>query len=434
MLHALFQTSLKYERITRYDEWFATSLLVEDGKVSGVTALNLRSGGIHAIPAKAVIICTGGAGRIFPFTTNAAIKTGDGMALAYRAGCPLKDLEFVQYHPTGLPGTGILITEASRGEGGYMLNSKGDRYLSTYVPGKMELGPRDILSRAFIHEMRAGRVFEGAYGNYVHLDLRHLGEKVIDEKLPFVRELTSKYVGIDPVREPIPVRPVVHYMMGGVHTDITGKTPLEGLYAAGEAACVSMNGANRLGSNSLSECLVFGARAGRSAAAYALERKSPRADGLGQMAREEQERIEARYFQPRNGRERVADIRRDMQSSMEKGAGIYRTEEELKETCRVIRGLQERYRRVGLDDRSSVFNTELISALELGYTLDVAEALAHSALRREESRGSHARSDFEARDDGRFLQHSLAHRTPDGPRIEYLPVTITRWQPEERKY
>jgi fumarate reductase flavoprotein subunit len=219
-----------------------------------------------------------------------------------------------------------------------------------------------------------------------------------------------------------------------VHPDIPGKPPVEGLYAAGEAACVSINGANRLGSNSLSECLVFGARAGRAAAAYALERGLPRADALGQMAQEEQERIEAKYFRPRNGRERVDDIRRDMQSSMEKGAGIYRTEEELRETCGVIRGLQERYERVGLDDRSSVFNTELISALELGYTLDVAEALAHSALRREESRGSHARSDFEARDDERFLQHSLAYRTPDGPRIEYLPVTITRWKPEERKY
>jgi fumarate reductase flavoprotein subunit len=434
MLHALFQTSLKYERVTRYDEWFATSLLMEEGRVCGVTALNLRSGGIQAIPARAVIICTGGAGRIFPFTTNAAIKTGDGMALAYHAGCPLKDLEFVQYHPTGLPGTGILITEASRGEGGYMLNSKGERYLSAYVPGKMELGPRDILSRSFVHEMRAGRVFEGPYGNYVHLDLRHLGEKVIDEKLPFVRELTTKYVGIDPVYEPIPVRPVVHYMMGGVHTDITGKTPVEGLYAAGEAACVSINGANRLGSNSLSECLVFGARAGRAAAAYALERKFPQADALEKVAREEQGRIEATYLQPRNGRERVADIRRELQGSLEKGAGIYRTEEELKETCETIRRLRERFERVGLDDRSRAFNTELVSALELGCMLEVAEALAHSALQRRESRGSHARSDFEARDDERFLRHSLAYRTPDGPRIEYLPVTITRWRPEERKY
>ncbi len=435
MLHALFQTSLKYDAITRYDEWFVTSLLIDDGKVCGVAALNLRSGGIHAIPAKAVIICTGGGGRVFPFTTNAAIKTGDGMALAYRAGCPMKDMEFVQYHPTGLPGTGILMTEASRGEGGHLVNSKGERYLNEYVPGKMELGPRDILSRAFVHEMRAGRVFEGTYGNYVHLDLRHLGEKVIDEKLPFVRELTRNYVGIDPVHEPIPVRPVVHYMMGGVHTDITGATPVPGLFAAGEAACVSMNGANRLGSNSLSECLVFGARAGRSAAEYAAEQDAPRTGTLENMARDEQERIESRYFQSRNGSERIADIRSEMQSAMEQGAGIYRTEEELKKTCETLRKLKERYENVGLDDRSAVFNTELIAVLELGYTLDVAEALAHSALQREESRGSHSRSDFEARDDERFLQHSLAYWAQDGsPRIDYLPVTITRWQPEERKY
>ncbi len=434
MLHTLFQTSMKYERIRRYDEWFVTSLILEDDKICGVVALNLLSGGIHAIPAKAVIICTGGAGRIFPFTTNAAIKTGDGMALAYRAGCALKDLEFVQYHPTGLPGTGILMTEASRGEGGYLHNNKGERYLSEYVPGKMELGPRDILSRAFIHETREGRVFEGPHGTYVHLDLRHLGERTIDEKLPFVRELTRNYVGIDPVYEPIPVRPVVHYMMGGVHTDIHGATPIHGLYAAGEAACVTMNGANRLGSNSLSECLVFGARAGRAAADYSEGQGPPDSLILGKITEAERNRIETDYLHRQNGKDRVADIRNELQASLEKGAGIFREDGEIKQTCETIRGLKERFERVGLDDRSGVFNTELISALELGYMLDVAEALAHSALLRQESRGSHARSDFEERDDDRFLNHSLAYRTPDGPRIEYLPVSITRWQPEERKY
>ena len=434
MLHTLFQTSMKYERIRRYDEWFVTSLILDDDKICGVAALNLLSGGIHAIPAKAVIICTGGAGRIFPFTTNAAIKTGDGMALAYRAGCALKDLEFVQYHPTGLPGTGILMTEASRGEGGYLHNNKGERYLSKYVPGKMELGPRDILSRAFIHETREGRVFEGPHGNYVHLDLRHLGERTIDEKLPFVRELTRNYVGIDPVYEPIPVRPVVHYMMGGVHTDIHGATSIHGLYAAGEAACVTMNGANRLGSNSLSECLVFGARAGRAAADYSEGQGPPDSLILGKITEAERNRIETDYLHRQNGKDRVADIRNELQASLEKGAGIFREDGEIKQTCETIQGLKERFERVGLDDRSGVFNTELISALELGYMLDVAEALAHSALLRQESRGSHARSDFEERDDDRFLNHSLAYRTPDGPRIEYLPVSITRWQPEERKY
>lgn len=437
MLHALFQTSLKYDRIHRYDEWYATSLLVDEGKVSGVTALSLHHGGLHALPAKAVILCTGGGGRVFPFTTNAAIKTGDGMSLAYRAGCPLKDMEFVQYHPTGLPLTGILMTEASRGEGGYMVNSKGDRYLSEYVPGKMELGPRDILSRAFVHEHRKGNTLEGEYGPYVHLDLRHLGEAKIDERLPFVRELTKNYVGIDPVYEPIPVRPVVHYMMGGVHTDIEGATPLPGLYASGETACVSLNGANRLGSNSLTECLVFGARSGRAAARYAAEQKRPLARALDALARDEEERLESTLLADDSNRtERVSEIRTDLQTAMERGCGIYRTAEELQTACDTILTLKERFSRVRVDDRSAVFNTQLTSALELGCLLDVAESLVHSARLREESRGSHSRSDFEARDDERFLAHSLAHRDADGgaPSIEYLPVTITRWQPEERKY
>src|SRR6266536_4793124 len=271
LLHTLFQTSLKYDNIIRYDECFLTSLLVDDGKVCGVTSINLYTGRVDVIAGKTVILCTGGGGRIFPFTTNAAINTGDGMAVAYRAGVALKDVEFVQYHPTGLPGTGILITEASRGEGGWLLNKDGYRYLQDYDLGKpeptpvlksMELGPRDRLSQAFVKEVEKGRTIDGPHGPVVHLDLRHLGEKVIAAKLPFVRELCLDYEGIDPVRQLIPVRPVVHYMMGGVHTDINGATPVPGLYAAGETACVSINGANRLGSNSLPECLVFGAWAG----------------------------------------------------------------------------------------------------------------------------------------------------------------------------
>ena len=437
MLHALFQTSLKYGNIHRHDEFFVTSLLVEEGRVCGVTALNLQSGGLQAIPAKAVILCTGGGGRVFPFTTNAAIKTGDGMGMAYRAGCPLKDMEFVQYHPTGLPGTGILMTEASRGEGGYLVNSEGYRYLSEYVPGKMELGPRDILSRSFVHEMRAGRVFEDEQGQYVHLDLRHLGEKVIDEKLPFVRELTRNYVGIDPVHDPIPVRPVVHYMMGGVHTDIDGKTPIEGLYAAGECACVSLNGANRLGSNSLTECLVFGARAGKSAAGYAMELQHQTPGVHEQLARAEELQIKSRFFSESPEEERIADIRTDLQKTMEAGAGIYRTREGLQKACDEVAGLRRRYGNVRVQDRSEVFNTQLTAALELGFMLDVAESLVHAALGREESRGSHARSDFEERNDDAFLQHSLAHRgaeEEDPPHIDYLPATITGWQPEERTY
>lgn len=443
MLHALFQTSLKYDRVVRYDEFYATSLLVDDGKVGGVTAINIYSGQVETLAAKAVILCTGGGGRIFPFTTNAAIKTGDGMALAYRAGVPLKDMEFVQYHPTGLPGTGILITEASRGEGGWLKNKDGYRYLQDYGLGpptetpvhrKMELGPRDILSRCHMQEYYKGRTFEGPYGHYVHLDLRHLGEDKINKKIPFVRELAHKYVGIDPVHEPIPVRPVVHYMMGGIHTDMNARTVLEGLYAAGETACVSINGANRLGSNSLTECLVFGARAGRAAAQYALTQSSPTSNPLSALANDERQRLDQQFLRKTDGKERIATIRQEMQKAMEDGAGIYRNEEEMKKTCVILRQLRERFSSIAIEDRGEVFNTQLIAALELDFMLDVAETVAHSALNRQESRGSHTRTDFPKRDDQNFLKHTLAYRTPHGPRIEYLPVTITRWPPEERKY
>src|ERR671936_114694 len=325
MLHALFQTTLKYQPITRYDEWFVTKLLVDDGRVQGLVAIELMSGKIQAIAAKAVIICTGGCGRVFPYTTNANIKNGDGMALAYRAGAPLKDMEFVQYHPTGLPFTGILITEAARAEGGYMINKDGYRYLQDYNLGKpdpkpvfrsMELGPRDRLSQAFVKEHEKGRTVDTPYGPVVHLDVRHLGEKVINAKIPFVRELCLKYQNIDPVRELIPVRPVVHYMMGGVHTDVNGATPLPGVYAAGEVACVSINGVNRLGSNSLTECLVFGNRAGQAAAGYVAEQKEPTGHILAQ-AMDEQRRLEQQFLRKTGGRERIATIREDMQKIME---------------------------------------------------------------------------------------------------------------------
>jgi fumarate reductase flavoprotein subunit len=443
MLHALFQTSLKYESVKRYDECFVTSLLVNDGRVQGITIINIYNGQVEVIAGKTVILCTGGGGRVFPFTTNAAIKTGDGMALAYRAGVALKDMEFVQYHPTGLPGTGILITEASRGEGGWLKNKDGYRYLQDYGLGpptdepvhrKMELGPRDILSRCHMQELQKGRTFEGPYGHYVHLDLQHLGEEKINKKIPFVRELARKYVGIDPVYEPIPVRPVVHYMMGGISTDATAKTTLAGLYAAGEAACVSINGANRLGSNSLTECLVFGARAGRSAAEFASAQPTPGSNPLEALARDEQRRLDQQFLRKEGGRERIATIREEMHKTMEEGAGIYRNEEEMQKTCNSLKQLRDRFKEISFDDRGSIFNTEVIAALELDFMLDVAGAIAHSAANRKESRGSHTRTDFPKRDDGNYLKHSLAHHTTNGPRIEYSPVKITRWQPEERKY
>jgi len=443
MLHTLFQTSLKYDAIQRYDEFFVTKLLVDEGHCRGVVAIELSTGKIQAISAKAVILCTGGCGKIFPFTTNANIKNGDGMALAYRAGAPLKDMEFVQYHPTGLPFTGILITEAARSEGGWLLNKEGYRYLQDYDLGKpepkpvlrsMELGPRDRLSQAFVKEQEKGRTLEGPYGHYVHLDVRHLGEKVIDKKIPFVRELCLKYMNIDPVKEMIPVRPVVHYMMGGISTDAHGATPLPGLYAAGEAACVSINGANRLGSNSLTEILVFGARAGKAAAAFAAEQAQPDPSILTQ-AHDEQRRLEEKFLRKTGGRERIATLRAEMHETMEESAGIYRAGASLEKAVEKLQSLQERFHDLTLDDRSYTFNTELTAALELSYMLDGAEAIVQSALKRRESRGSHQRTDYPKRDDTEFLGHSLAYRAVDGPpRIEYLPVTITRWPPGQRVY
>ena len=443
MLHTLFQTSLKYQPITRYDEYFVTRLLVDDGRVQGVVAIEIMSGKIQAITAKAVILCTGGCGKVFPFTTNANIKNGDGMALAQRAGAPLKDMEYLQYHPTGLPFTGILITEAARAEGGYMLNKDGYRYLQDYDLGtpqpkpvlrSMELGPRDRLSQAFVKEDQKGRTVSTEYGSVVHLDLRHLGEKVINAKLPFVRELCMKYENIDPVKELIPVRPVVHYMMGGVSTDIHGATPMAGLYAAGEVACVSINGANRLGSNSLPECLVFGARAGLAAAEFASTQRAPNDSVLGQ-ATDELVRLEKQYLFKTGGRERIATLREEMQKTVESGAGIYRTESSLKQAIQKLHELQERYRNVALDDHGRTFNTELISALELGFMLDVAQSIVECALHRTESRGAHQRTDFPARDDQKFLAHSLVHRKSDDTlQVDYLPVTITRWPPGERVY
>jgi fumarate reductase flavoprotein subunit len=444
MLHTLFQTSLKYTSIARYDETFATRLLIDDGVVNGVVAIELRTGRIRAITAKAVIICTGGCGRVFPFTTNANICTGDGMALAYRAGAPLKDMEMVQYHPTGLPFTGILITEAARAEGGWLLNRDNYRFLQDYDLGKpsptpvlrsMELGPRDRVSQAMWHEFQKGRGFAGPYGDYVHLDLRHLGEHKIETRLPMVRELCIKYENIDPVREPIPVRPVQHYMMGGVHTDIHGATPLKGLYAAGEAACVSINGSNRLGSNSLGELLVFGARAGKSAMEYlASGLQQPNASHVLAQASDEERRLEQQYGN-NGGNERVAKLREEMQRTMESGCGIYRDRATLIESANKLNELKERAGKLRLDDHQRSFNTQMTAALELGFMLDIAETMVHCAINREESRGAHQRSDFPKRDDTKFLAHSMVSRTGEGPpRVDYLPVVITRWPPAERVY
>ena len=446
LLHALFQTSLQYPSIQRFDEYYTTDLLVDDGRCHGCTAIEMRSGQMRQFNAKAVIICTGGAGKIFPFTTNGAIKTGDGMALAYRVGVPLKDMEFVQYHPTGLPGTGILLTEACRAEGGVLRNKDGYRYVQDYGMGPetplgkpvlktMELGPRDRVSQAFWHEQKKGRTIATHWGDCVHLDMRHLGEKKIDERLPLVRELCTSYLQLDPVTDLIPIRPVVHYMMGGIHTNTQAATPLPGLFAAGECACVSINGANRLGSNSLTEILVFGNRAGLSAVEHigSADTKGNSA-AIAKLAEEAQERVMA-LFRKTDATETISGLRGEMMETMEAGAGIYRTAESLNKTCETIAAVRARHSGVGLQDKSNVFNTDLFSALELRCMLDVAEAIAVGARERKESRGSHQRLDFEPRDDKKYLKHTLAyHQGDQAPRIEYLDVTITKSQPGVRDY
>lgn len=444
ILHTLFQTSLKYPSIKRFDEFFSTELLVDDGRVAGVVAIEVRTGEIWCFKAKSVIIASGGAGRVYPFTTNGAIKTGDGMAMAYRAGVPLKDMEFVQYHPTGLPGTGILLTEGCRGEGGYLTNKHGYRYLQDYGLGPpepsprkkaMELGPRDRLSQAFWHEMQKGNTVDTPYGEAVNLDLRHLGEDKINERLPFVRDLATSYMRADPVHVPVPVRPVVHYMMGGIHTDIDARTSIEGLFAAGECAAVSINGANRLGSNSLTELLVFGDRAGKHAAQFAREAapvdNAARIDAQAEDCARKIENIYARDER----KESTAELRRTMADAMEEGCGIYRDEGRIRSTCETLADLRHRLPGTALKDQSKVFNTDLLSILELENMLEVAESLAHSAYARHESRGSHQRLDHTGRDDEQFLKHSMAYfRGDQAPEIGYLDVVITKSQPGERVY
>ncbi len=446
ILHTLFQTSLKYPTIQRFDEYYALDLLEDDGRCQGLTALEMRSGQIKQFQAGAVIIAAGGAGRMFPFTTNGAIKTGDGMALAYRVGAPLKDMEFVQYHPTGLPNTGILLTEGCRGEGGILVNKDGRRYLQDYGMGPetpvgqpvlktMELCPRYRLSQACWHEQQKCNTVSTKWGDCVLLDMRHLGEKKINERLPFVRDLSISYLGMDPVKEPIPIRPVVHYCMGGIHTNIEAATPLPGLFAAGECACVSINGANRLGSNSLTELLVFGRRAAMSAIAHLQSvPKSGNSAALTAKADASQARIRA-LFERSKGDETISGIRGEMMHTLEEGAGIYRTGDSLAKTCDKIAELRQRYANISLNDKTSVYNTDLLQALELGSMLDCAEAVAVGGRDRKESRGAHQRLDFTARDDVNFLKHTLTYYHPkEPPRIEYLDVVITKSQPGVRDY
>jgi fumarate reductase flavoprotein subunit len=445
ILHTLFQTSIKYPSIKRFDEHFVLDLLVYEGRPQGVVCFDIQNGVTRIIQAKSVIIATGGGSRVYRFNTNGGIVTGDGMALAYRHGVPLRDMEFVQYHPTGLPGSGILMTEGCRGEGGILLNKDGYRYLQDYGLGPeipvgetknkyMELGPRDRLSQAFWQEQQRGRTIESPFGDVVHLDLRHLGEKKLLERLPFICELSRAYMGVDPVKEPIPVRPVVHYTMGGIETDGLGATRMPGLFAVGECASNGLHGANRLGSNSLCEIVVFGKVAGEQAALFAKQHSHIDSNILYRQGLEVVAKSVS--LMENGGTENPADIRNEMGDAMESGVGIYRTAETMQNTIDKLKELKERYKRVRVADKSSVFNTDWLYTIELGFLLDVAESVAHSAIQRKESRGSHQRIDgFEERDDVNYLKHSLAFRNENGaPTIEYSDVKITKSQPAKRVY
>ncbi len=426
--HVLVQ--VLYEQVVKraipvYEEWFAWRLVVDGGRCVGVIAWDLLNGGLRAVAAKATIVATGGAGRLYVGTTNAFACTGDGMAMALRAGLPLKDMEMMQFHPTTLAPTGVLITEGCRGEGAYLLNATGERFLKRYAPNTMELASRDVISRAEQTEIDAGR---GVDGN-VMLDLRHLGAERILERLHGTRELSMVFAGVDPIYDPIPVRPGAHYHMGGIDTDVWGRTAIDGLYAAGEVACVSVHGANRLGGNALMETITFGKRAGRHAA-----ENLGGGGGLPESAVREAER-ELGELLGRTDGERPWSIRQTLAETMHENFGVFRREEQMREQGRIVERLRERFARVVVEDKGEVFNSDLTQALELGYLLDLAACMVEAGLARKESRGAHARPyDYPDRDDANFLRHTMVTWADGRPKLDWKPVTITRWQPAARTY
>ncbi|MDA8238083.1 MAG: succinate dehydrogenase/fumarate reductase flavoprotein subunit [Chloroflexi bacterium] len=431
-MQTLYDQLQRYRTFTRYDELFVTDILVHDGSFAGLAGLDMGTGETVAIRGKALLVASGGGGTLYGFTTYSQTVTGDGMAMAYRAGLPLEDMEFLQFHPTGLVPSGILMTEACRGEGGYLKNNRGERFMAGYAPKLMELAPRDMVSRAETEEILAGRGFRTADGqDYLELDLTHLGADRINTRLPLIREVTIKFLGLDPIERPIPIRPVAHYSMGGIETDIDGRTRVPNIWAAGEAACVSLHGANRLGSNSTAECLVWGGITGREivAALPGLAAAAP-LPAAGTAAAEER----VRQVLARQGDENLYELRRELRATMDADVGVFRSGDDLATALATIRQIRERARRAPVADKSRVYNSNLVHALELENLVDLAEVTVAGALAREESRGAHARRDFPTRDDERWLRHTLAFHAADGPRFEHKPVTVDMWKPVERTY
>ncbi len=431
-MQTLYDTSRKFDNIHFFQEWYATSIIVERGIFRGVTAIDLKDGSFHAFAGKAGVVATGGAGRLYRFATYGYSSTPDGLSLAYRAGAPIEDMEFVQFHPTGLIPSGVLITEGARGDGAILVNNKGERFMKKYAPEKVDLASRDVVSRAMITEIQEGRGYKDPASGMDHLllDLRHLGGEKIKERLSGIREIAIKFKAIDPIDEPLPVRPVCHYMMGGIRTDSNAATSIAGLWAAGEAACVSINGANRLGANSTAECLVFGAQAGAGAANYALRQQGHNFDQ--QAINREEKRLFDEVFHG-SGDENPYEVRNEIQTIMDTNAYVYRTGDGLEAGLRKLRQLKKKaFRHV--DDQIRVYNTNFVDVLELEAMFEVAEIVLVGGLARTESRGAHSRLDYPKRDDTNWLKHTLAYYAPEEPRLEYAPVTITKYTPTERHY
>ncbi len=439
ILHELV-CNLKRYGVTVYDEWYVLRLILEEGQAKGVLMFRIADGELQVVRAKAVMFATGGYGRVYNTTSNDYASTGDGLAMTAIAGLPLEDMEFVQFHPTGLYPIGVLISEAVRGEGAYLINGVGDRFMATYAPSRMELAPRDITSRAITLEIRAGR---GVYpdgragGPCVYLDLRHMGQDKIMSRIPFCWEEAHRLLEIDAVYQPMPIRPTVHYSMGGIPVNIHGQVRrnadelVEGFFAAGEASCVSVHGANRLGSNSLLECVVYGKRTGAAIAEFLRDRSLPELDEVPYI---QAARADMQALLEQAGSYRVAEVRQAYQDCMTTHCGVFRTEAVMREGLVQLQEIQQKYGQIRLDDKGSLWNTELVEALELRSLMIVGEMILTAALNRQESRGSHSREDYPLRDDANFLKHTLTSYGPDGIGLQYKPVVVTRFTPQERKY